>query len=60
MAEGFLVDQGYGQVHSGTWQQGAPQKSFWTGVKQSERDQLKVSSWRCQRCGYLESYAPQA
>ena len=59
MAEGFFVDQGYGQVHAGAWQPGQPRKSFWGGVRQSKREQLKVSSWRCQRCGYLESYAPQ-
>ena len=57
MAEGFLVDQGYGQIHSSSWQPGQPVKTFWGTVKQLKREQIKVSSWRCQRCGYLESYA---
>ena len=25
-----------------------------------EKDQLKIVSYRCERCGYLESYAPGA
>lgn len=57
MAEGFIIDQGHGQVHVSTWQEGEPKRSFWQGVKQSKADQLKVSSFRCERCGYLESYA---
>ncbi len=57
MAEGFVVDQGYGSAHVSTWQHGEPKKSIWFGVKQSKSDQLEVSSWRCQRCGFLESYA---
>ncbi len=58
MAEGFLVDQGYGQTYVTIWQAGQPKKSIWVGIKQSKPDQLKVTTWRCQRCGYLESYAP--
>src|SRR5688572_4810287 len=42
MAEGFVVDQGYGSAHVSTWQQGEPRKSIWFGVKQSKSDQLEV------------------
>lgn len=58
MSEGFLVDQGdYGQAHVSTWQAGEPKKSIWVGLKQRKDDQLTVTTWRCDRCGYLESYA---
>jgi len=57
MSEGFVVDQGHGQAHVSTWQSGEPKMSIWVGLKQSKADQLKVSTWRCRRCGFLESYA---
>lgn len=58
MAEGFIVDHGdYGSAHVSTFQAGAPRKSFWTGLKQSTKDQIAVTTLRCNRCGYLESYA---
>ena len=57
MAEGFLVDNGYGTAHISTWQAGEPQRSLLFGVKQKKADQKPVSTFRCERCGYLESYA---
>lgn len=58
MAEGFIIDQGdNGATHVSTFQTGAPRKSFWTGFKQSKEDQIAVTTLRCNRCGYLESYA---
>ncbi len=60
MSPGFVVDQGYGSAHVSTWQEGEPKKSFWLGLKQSKEDQKEVTTFRCSRCGYLESYAPGA
>jgi len=57
MDEGFLVDQGYGSASVPKWQPGKPVKSVWTGLKQAKKDQLDVSTWRCDRCGYFENYA---
>ncbi len=58
MSPGFVVDQGdYSITTVSTWQSGAPRKSFWSGVNQSEPDQIEITTWRCTRCGYLESYA---
>lgn len=57
MAEGFMIDQGYGTVHVKAWQSGRPRKSFWFGVKQVKADQKEVATFRCDRCGYLESFA---
>ena len=58
MSEGFIVDHGdYGAAHVSTFQAGEPRKSFWTGLKQSKEDQIAVTTLRCGRFGYLESYA---
>ena len=59
MEHGFVLDNtsGAGGAVSETWQDGAPQKSFWTGVKLLRDQQRPVVSYRCERCGYLESYA---
>ncbi|MFA9201699.1 MAG: hypothetical protein ACEQR8_11070 [Cypionkella sp.] len=57
MEEGFVVDQGHGTVAVSTWQGGEPRRSFWTGVKQDKAAQRAIASFRCRRCGYLESYA---
>ena len=57
MAEGFVIDEGYGTAHVSTFQAGEPRKSIWTGVKKSKDDQHKIATWRCERCGFLESYA---
>lgn len=57
MAEGFVIDQGQYAAQVSTWQAGAPQKSFWSGIKQVKTSQKPVATFRCDRCGYLESYA---
>lgn len=31
--EGFISDTGYGTIEVAKWQEGSPQKSFWTGIK---------------------------
>jgi predicted nucleic-acid-binding Zn-ribbon protein len=58
MEAGFIVDHGHAnspQVE--TWVEGEPRKSFWSGLKISDRLQLPVTTYRCQTCGYLEAYA---
>jgi hypothetical protein len=57
MEPGYLVDEGYGTKAVPKWVAGDPQKSIWTGLKLRGRDRLDVSTYRCRRCGYLESYA---
>ena len=61
MAEGFILDHGdYGQSKVSTWQAGPPERNFWSGIKQLKKEQLRISTWRCGRCGYLENYALSA
>ena len=58
MTEGFILDQGdYGVGHVSTFQAGSPRKSFWTGLKQDKDQQFAITTLRCGRCGYLESFA---
>jgi hypothetical protein len=57
MEPGFIMDHDYSLGAPQQWVEGPPVKSFWTGVKTSGRDVLPVATWRCAKCGYLESYA---
>lgn len=57
LSAGFTVDQGYGVAEVSTWQGGEPRSVWYGGVKMSKDDQIKVTTYRCDRCGYLESYA---
>ena len=60
MERGFVVDQGHGLVTVGDWIAGPPEKSFWFGLTLRGKPRLKVATWRCRRCGFLESYAAEA
>jgi hypothetical protein len=56
---GFTLDLGDHNNRSQTkWVEGKPESSFWTGLKLKDRAQHHIVSYRCSRCGYLESYAP--
>ncbi len=58
MEQGFLLDHSHGGILiQNSWVGGLAEKSMWTGLKVKGRDQLPVITWRCTRCGYLESYA---
>lgn len=58
MEIGFVIDVGYGTRTVSQWIEGAPVKSLWTGLKTGGRRKLDIDTWRCPRCGRLESYAP--
>jgi len=61
MEAGFIVDHGHlNSTQVETWVEGEPSKSFWSGLKISDRQQLPVTTYRCQACGYLEAYAVSA
>ena len=57
MESGYTIDIGYGTKALPKWVSGEPQKSIWTGLKLGGKDQLEVTTYRCRRCGYIESYA---
>lgn len=61
MEAGFVVDHGHANAtQEQEWVEGAVVKSFWRGIHTKGRDTHKVVTYRCPRCGYLESYANPA
>lgn len=58
MASGFIVDTTYGSVAASEWAGGEPHYSIWTGVRMKGRERHPVTTFRCPKCGFLESYAP--
>ena len=58
MAAGYLLEQRHNERRDVTrWVEGAPERSFWRGLTIRQRRVLPVTTWRCERCGLLESYA---
>jgi hypothetical protein len=59
MEEGFVLDRGdHSMPDLQAWIEGVPERSRWTGIKTKGRQSYPVKTYRCDRCGYLESYAP--
>jgi hypothetical protein len=58
MRAGYLLDlRHHDRRGQARWVEGPPEKSFWKGLETSRRRVLPVTTWRCERCGLLESYA---
>lgn len=58
METGFLLDRGdHNSPSQSVWIRGVPEPSFWTGLKMGGKEKLPVLTYRCSKCGYLESYA---
>ena len=57
MEPGYTLDEGYGTRTVAKWVAGEPARSIWTGLKLRGKAQHDVVTYRCRRCGYLESYA---
>lgn len=58
MEMGFVVDHGHGNaLQEQEWIEGDVVKSFWVGIQTKGRQKRNVRTYRCPRCGYLESYA---
>ena len=55
MTEGFVLGERQGMRAVSSWAEGAPQET-WFGIKLKAKP-IKVQTWRCTRCGFLESYA---
>lgn len=58
MESGFILDRGHANSsQEQEWVEGDVVKTFWRGIHTKGRDAYKVVTYRCPRCGYLESYA---
>jgi predicted RNA-binding Zn-ribbon protein involved in translation (DUF1610 family) len=60
MEDGFLYgnDARGGTVTPSEWVEGAPKRSIWTGISTRGREHHAVVTYRCPKCGFIESYAP--
>lgn len=56
MTLGVIVDKDQGMRTATTWLEG-PVVKGWFGLKLRGKRPLEIHSYRCNRCGYLESYA---
>ena len=60
MREGFLVETGLLSNPRPRWAEGRPTVHVFSGkVQTSDKDLRSVQTFRCIRCGYLESYATE-
>ncbi len=57
MKEGFVLDNNRHAPAVAHWAEGKPEYSFLRTLKMRGRKKLPVRTFRCSRCGYLESYA---
>ena len=57
MTDGFLLDHTHGGYATTVWVEGAPKRSIWLGVNISHTRRYAVSTFRCDACGFLASYA---
>ncbi|MFN9309680.1 hypothetical protein [Gemmatimonas sp.] len=52
------MDHGHGNARQEQeWVESDVAKSFWVGIHSTGRATRHVRTYRCPRCGYLESYA---
>ena len=56
MSEGFVATDKDGMRAVSTWVEGAPDRR-WYGLKLGKKPKYEIQTWRCSRCGFLESYA---
>jgi len=58
METGFILDKiDDNRLKNPEWLEGNPERAFWTGLNTKGRNRLNIITYRCERCGLLESYA---
>ncbi len=61
MEQGFVIDKTHDSVQdTQKWVEGAPERTFWSGIQLKNKDIFVVQTYRCANCGYLESYATES
>ena len=58
MAIGWVAAYGGSGYKQQQWIEGAPEISQWTGVKTKGKETHLIDTYRCERCGLVEQYAP--
>ncbi|MFL6796544.1 MAG: PF20097 family protein [Xanthobacteraceae bacterium] len=60
MELGVIPDMGHSNhMYRTTWLEGEPESSFWRGMKTKDKRRYALKTYRCTRCGYVESYATE-
>jgi hypothetical protein len=57
MIQGFVAELTYGAAEVESWAEGLPKKQWLGGVKVPVMGRLPIATFRCESCGFLESYA---
>jgi hypothetical protein len=57
MEVGYVPDGTHSGFQRQSWFPGEPKPSFWMGLKLKADELVPVTTFRCPKCGYLESYA---
>ena len=58
METGFILDKvDDNRLKTPEWLEGNPERAFWTGLNTKGRNRFNIITYRCERCGLLESYA---
>lgn len=58
MEAGFVADKAHYSVpDTQKWVEGPPEPSFWSGLRMKDREVIPVRTYRCEKCGWLDSYA---
>ena len=60
MKEGFPVDMVHNSARVAQWMEGPPEVWFLNILRTRGKRKLPIESWRCMKCGYLESYARES
>ena len=60
MERGFIAEATHGATLVSAWTPGEPVKRRWVGIqwKWNDKRNIAIVTYRCARCGYLESFAP--
>jgi hypothetical protein len=60
MEVGYVLDHTRNRQLPAEWVEGAPERSWLSGVSVKDRDRYEIESWRCPRCGALQEFARKA
>ena len=57
MVEGFVPDSSYAALLRSAWVEGKPEKNLLGSLKVKGKRTFPIVTFRCNVCGFLESYA---
>jgi len=59
MEEGYMIDKSQAAVRPARWVEGPPEPALMGGLRTSGKACFLAVTFRCVKCGYLESYATE-